>query len=480
MTIHHDQIVTFGTFRCRAGVRTIVGMRRIVFLLLIAPIVFAQTPTVGSIEIPNARIGYIAYTKEGASRPLLFAFNGGPGSSSTWLHMGILGPRRVVIADASVQNNPWTILDKADLVLIDPVGTGTSVATGNAQDKDFWNVDADTRSVAAFITRYVNLNGRWASPKFILGESYGSIRAALVVDTLQESGMSFNGVILVAPALTTQAIFFGEGNDLPFAFHIPTYAALAQYHGVTAPIPLKEVREFALGPYATALLRGDSLDAAERQRIVELLHRYTGLSTELIDRANLRIGRGQFAHELLRRENVTLGILDGRFKNRSIDPLAMRSSYDPSLTTVDPAFTAAFFDYYHRELHADPAQQYVVLNLQAAETWTWIRGDGFYPVNAALSLGHALVMNPQLRVLMMAGLYDLQTPFLSAEYMADHLGAGPEARARVEVKNYPAGHMMYVNDAAARQFKADVAALIERATRAPDGSGAASHRPPSP
>ena len=438
---------------------------------------------------PYASIGYVSYTKNGvtdpARRPLTFAYNGGPGSSSVWLHMGVLGPRRIVTSDAadtppppySVVDNGYSILDVSDLVMIDPVGTGISKAVGDAKDKDFWSVDGDIESFARFIRQFVTENGRWGSPKYLLGESYGTTRSAGIVDVLQSShGMAFNGVILVSPALDLAAIFdVIPANQQPYPLFLPTFAAVAWYHNALPNRPaelapfLAEVREFALGEYAHALLLGDALPAAERAAVIEKLHAYTGLSQEYIDKADLRVHEGQFTKELLREHRETVGRLDARFLGASFDQLGEEAETDPMSTAVGGAFTAAFLDYYHRELKVATDRTYV-LGAPLWKSWDFSHkvGGADFPqpmVNTGPDLAHALGINPNLRVLILQGLYDLATPLLATEYAIAHLGLPPEARSRVEMKVYDAGHMMYIHEPALRQFKADVAAFIAATDR---------------
>ncbi len=438
---------------------------------------------------PYASIGYVAYTKNGvadpARRPLTFAYNGGPGSSSVWLHMGVLGPRRIVTSDAAatppppyqVADNASSVLDVTDLVMIDPVGTGISAAVGEAKDKEFWGVDADIEEFVRFIRAYVTENGRWGSPKYLLGESYGTTRSAGIVDVLQSGhGMAFNGVILVSLALDLGAIFDGiPANQQPYPLFLPTYAAVAWYHKALPERPaelapfLAEAREFALGEYAHALLLGDALPAAERSAVIARLHRFTGLSEDYIDKADLRVREGQFTKELLREHRETVGRLDARFLGTSFDQLGEEAEMDPMSTAVGGAYTAAFLDYYHRELKVGTDRTYV-LGAPLWKSWDFSHkiGGADFPqpmVNTGPDLAHAVGTNPALRVLILQGLYDLATPLLATEYSVAHLGLPAEARSRVEIKVYDAGHMMYIHEPALRQFKADVAAFIAATDR---------------
>lgn len=453
----------------------------------------SYTATAGTMIVRNAKdepaasIGYTAYTKKDGdvqNRPITFAFNGGPGSSSIWLHIGALGPRRVVTVDAGptppppyqVVDNPSSVIDRTDLVMIDPVGTGFSRAVGDSTNKDFWGVDQDIESVSRFIKEYVSANGRWRSPKFLLGESYGSTRAGGIAKYLEvRENMAWNGVILVSVALDIEAIFAWPGNDRPYPLILPTFAAVAALHKALPEAPaaldpfLDEVRAFALGEYSAALAKGDRLSEAERDALAGKLHRYTGLSADYWKRANLRVRESQFAQELLRDKREVVGRLDGRFLGRSLDALSVEADYDPQSAAISAAFTAAFLDYLHADLKFGQGKTYVVSSDEAAPSWDWKHNTGWFvasPVpNTGLDLGEAMIYNPNLRLLVLNGLYDLATPFFATESMIDHLGLPAELRDHVEMKYYPAGHMMYLYEPSLRQWKADIAGFIDRATR---------------
>lgn len=437
-------------------------------------------------DTPVASIGYVAYTKpdvkDPAQRPITFAYNGGPGSSSMWLHMGALGPRRVVATDAGqtppppyrVVDNAYTLIDRTDLVLIDPVGTGLSRGLGPKKDKDFWGVDPDIESVSGFIQQYVTENNRWNSPKYLLGESYGTTRSAGIVDYLQtRDNMAFNGVVLVSVALDLEAIFNGPGNERPFPLFVPSFAATSYYHHVLPSPPadrdafLKEVRAWALGPYTSALMQGDALGDAERQVVAAKLHEYTGLSLAYIEKANLRVTEPEYTQELLREHRETVGRLDSRYTGVTFDPLAQNAEYDPQSASISAAFTAAFLDYYHRELTVPGDRNYVV-TAEAYKSWDWkhhVGGGVQQMVNTGVDLGHAIGFNPDLRVLVLNGVYDLATPFAATEYMMNHLGLAPALRSRVIMKYFDAGHMMYLNEPSLGRMKADVAAFIDQTDR---------------
>ena len=435
-------------------------------------------------EKPYASIGYVAYTKNGVADPsrgpVKFPYTGGPGWGSIWGHWGGRGPRGSCTGAGAgtppppyaVVDNAYSVLDVTDLVMIDPVGTGVSAAIGEAEDKEFWSVDGDIESFCRFIAQYVTETARWNSPKYLLGESYGTTRSAGIVDSLQEKwGMSFNGVILVSPALDLGAVFDGiPGNEQPYPLFVPTYAAVAWYHKALpnppAELPpfLAEVRAWALGEYARALLMGSALPATERTAVIAKLAEYTGLSREYIDRANLRVRQSEFTRELLRERRGTVGRLDARFLGTAFDPLGQYAEFDPMAAAVAGAFTASFLDYYHRELKAGADRTYV----RSAPLWkSWdfkhkVAGSEFPQpmVNTGPDLAHALGYNPHLRVLVLQGIYDLATPALATEYTIDHLDLAPELRENIEISYYDAGHMMYIHEPSLRQFKADVAAFI--------------------
>ena len=432
---------------------------------------------------PEAQFGYTAYVMKGVTdptkRPITFAYNGGPGSSSIWLHMGALGPRRIVTTDAGmtppppyqVVDNDQSILDVSDLVMIDPVGTGFSHALGKKENKDFWGTDPDIASVSQFIFQYVSDNDRWNSPKFLLGESYGTTRSAGVVDYLwNEKGMAVNGVVLVSVALDLEAIFQWPGNERPYPFFVPTFAATAWYHKALPDQPeklepfLDEVRAWAMGPYRAALAKGDRLADEERSEIVSKLHEYTGLSEDYIRKANLRVTEPEFTHELLNDQRQTVGRLDSRFTGFTFDQLGEGAEYDPQSEAVTAAYTAAFLDYYHRDLQYGRDKTYHV-SAQVFGSWDFkhrVPGSRFpMPmVNTGVDLGQALGLNPNLRVLVLNGYFDLATPFLATEYMFSHLGLPPELAAHVTMKYFEAGHMMYLHPESLAQMKSAVAGFI--------------------
>ncbi|HEY1249543.1 MAG TPA: hypothetical protein VGH97_00040 [Thermoanaerobaculia bacterium] len=458
-----------------------------------SPVAF--TATAGTLIVKNAKeepwgsIGYVAYVRKDAGpsarRPIAFCYNGGPGSSSIWLHMGALGPRRVVVADGTatppppyqVVDNAYSMLDRADIVMIDPVGTGISRPVGEFKDKDFWGVDPDIESVSRFIEQYVSENGRWNSPKYLIGESYGTTRSAGVVDWLQsKGGMSFNGVVLISVATDLGAIFALPGNDQPYPLYLPSYAATAWYHKLVANPPkdlepwLTEVRQYAAGEYAAALAEGARLSEERRAAVVKKLSSYTGLSEQYLRLADLRVTESEFTQELLRQRGVTVGRLDARFVGPTMDPLAKETEDDPQSNAITGAYTAAFLDWYHEGLKFGQGKSYNVF-ADAFLTWDFRHKVAGVPfplpsqTNTNIDLGHAMRYNPNLQVLVLNGLFDLATPFFATESMMAHVSPDKTVQARIALKYYPGGHMMYVNEASLKTMKADMADFVARTSR---------------
>jgi carboxypeptidase C (cathepsin A) len=438
---------------------------------------------------PIAAIGYIAYThrepKEAGARPVTFAFNGGPGSSSLWLHMGVLGPKRVLVSDPTptpaapyrTTDNEFSLLNVSDVVMIDPVGTGISHAVCDHKDEEFWGVDPDIDSVGRFIAQYVSDNNRWTSPKYLLGESYGTTRGAAIVNYLHaRRSLTFNGLILVSVATDIEAIFAAlPGNDRPYAVYLPGYAAVAWYHHMVPSQPaalepfLAEARQYAMGPYVAALLKGDALTEDERDAVAQRMHEYIGLPVEYLKAANLRVSENEFAHELLKARRLTVGRLDGRFVGPTSDLLAKETDYDPQSSAISAAYAAAFLDYYHGELRFGQGETYRTTNFGIGEKWKWTHrtAQGEQPiVNSGVDLADALIKDPNLRVLVLNGYYDLATPFSATEFVMMHLGVPREVGAHVQMKYYEAGHMMYVHPPSLAKMKRDLDAFISSTARA--------------
>ena len=437
----------------------------------------------------NASIFYMAYTrndvKDVTQRPLAFLYNGGPGSSSIWLHMGSFGPKRVVTTDAEATppppyrlvDNSNSLLDKADLIFIDPVGTGFSRALGKAKNQDFWGVDEDVKSLAQFIGSYVSRNNRWNSPKFLIGESYGTFRSVALVNYLQEHDhMDFNGVVLISSVLDLGTISFHPGQDLPYILYVPSYAATAWYHKVLQSQPadlntfLADARKFAATEYADALMKGAKLSAREKAAVVKKLAQFTGLSEDYISKANLRVNLAQFREELQRSRGRTTGRLDARFSGPSYDPLAEYAGYDPQSTAVSGAFTAVFNTYIREELKFGQNLHYNVSAEGAGRNWDWKRsaGRGFgFPgaPNVEGDLVQAMIGNTHLQIEVENGLYDLATPFFGTEYTMDHLDLPEKLQSRIHQKYYDAGHMMYLREEDLAKLKNNAASFIEAASK---------------
>ncbi|HEY6839041.1 MAG TPA: peptidase S10 [Geobacteraceae bacterium] len=443
------------------------------------------TVTTGMMPIGNAKgeteasIFYVAYTADTADknskRPLIFAFNGGPGSSSVWLHLGAVGPRRVVLKDDGhmppppyeLTDNADTWLDQADLVFIDPVGTGYSRAVKPEEANKFFSLKGDIESVGEFIRLYLTRYERWTSPLFIVGESYGSTRAAGLAGHLAEHGITFNGIILVSTVLNFSTISFSPGNDLPYALFLPSYAATAWYHKKLAPeltanlaTTLTEVERWALNDYLSALAKGDKLRPDERREIVAKLARYTGVSERYVDNSNLRLEEPRFSKELLREERKTIGRFDGRLQGVDLAPAGDYPTFDPSLAAVRPPFTATFNHYVRRELGYKSDQEYYILG-GGIGRWDWGGGNSFADTSEALS--EAFTKNPYMKLFVASGTFDLATPYLGTEYTLDHLGLDPSLRKNITTTRYDAGHMMYTDSKARAQLKQNVAAFLRSA-----------------
>jgi carboxypeptidase C (cathepsin A) len=429
----------------------------------------------------KASIFFVAYTKNGvgdlSKRPIMFVFNGGPGSSAVWLHLGAFGPRRVLVGKAGeplpppyrLVDNENTLLDQTDLVFIDPVSTGYSRPGPGQAAKQFHGVQGDIQSVGDFIQLYASRYQRWGSPKFVAGESYGTTRAAGLSSYLQDqNGLNLNGVILISTVLNHATLRFDEGNDLPYPLFLPTYTATAWYHKklpsdlqMDRARTLKEVEEFALGPYTAALMKGNKLRPEERQEIVHKLVRYTGLSEDFVRRANLRIQIGRFTEELLRDRNMVVGRYDSRYKGLDLDALSPRAGYDPSYTAVQGAFTATLNQYLEQELHYKSDRTYEILTGRV-QPWDYGNAKNRY-LNVATSLEQAMVKNPYLRVFQANGYYDLATPFFATEYTFNHMEPAQALAGRVAMGYYEAGHMMYLHGPSHHKLKRDLTDFIQAA-----------------
>jgi carboxypeptidase C (cathepsin A) len=454
------------------------------------------TATAGNLLIKEeagkvkASIFFVAYTKAGvtdpATRPITFTFNGGPGSSAVWLHLGAFGPKRVLLGDEGealpppyrLVENANTLLDLTDLVFIDPVSTGYSRAAPGQDVKQFHGVQEDVHSVGDFIRLYTTRFGRWDSPKFLAGESYGTTRAAGLASYLQgQHGLYLNGIILISTVLNFQTLSFADGNDLPYPLFLPGYTATAWYHK-RLPVELQssplrrvldEAERFAQADYTLALMKGDKLTKGERQDIASRLARYTGLSVPYILRNNLRVPMGRFAAELLRDQRRGIGRYDSRYKGPDVDPAGERPGYDPSYTAVHGAYTACLNQYLKGELKYHSELPYEILTGRV-NPWSFKEATNRY-LNVSGSLRQALTHNPSLRVFVASGYYDLATPYLATEYTFNHLGLDRTLTGHVTMGYYEAGHMMYLRQSAHRQLKRDLAAFFQNTLRGTGGNG---------
>jgi carboxypeptidase C (cathepsin A) len=455
------------------------------------------TATVGTIILKNekdepvAAFGYTAYVKDGetdaTARPITFSYNGGPGSSSMWLHLGVMGPRRVVVNDPQpngpapykIEDNNYSILDVSDVVMMDPIGTGISRSVGKGKNADFWGVDGDIQSVSQFIRNYVHENERWLSPKFLLGESYGTFRSAGVADFLQSRfGISMNGVVLVSNVLDIRTLSYNPGDDISYIVNFPTYAATAWYHNKLANKPasleayLKEVRTFCWTDYNSALMQGDQLSAADRDKILTKLAAYSGVSKDYWDKANLRVNQPQFAQELLRSTGEMVGRLDSRYRGIAVNVLAENAENDPQSAQISPAYMSAFMHYYTTELKVSKDKTYNTSAYALPDfKWNWKhhRSDGLFgdQVSPTTSpdLVSAMTNNPKMKIMVMNGIYDMATPFGATEYTFDHLGLDKRLKGNIVQKYYEAGHMMYIHPESGVKFKKDVVEFIASALK---------------
>lgn len=432
---------------------------------------------------PHATVFFIAYTRLGlsetnpAARPITFSFNGGPGSSSVWLHLGLLGPRRVFLnedgglppAPYRLVNNDFSLLDESDLVFIDPVSTGYSRPVPGEDARKFHGVEEDLASVGEFIRLYTTRYERWLSPKFLIGESYGTTRAAGLSGYLEDNyGMYLNGIVLVSSVLDFSTLSFGAGNDLPYILYLPSETAAAWYHKkLPADLQadrakaLAESEQFALGDYSRALMQGATLSAADRQNIVRTLARLTGLSEDYVDRADLRIHAQQFFKELLRSERLTIGRYDTRRTGVDRTATGDTSEYDPSYASVLGPYSAGLNDYVRRDLKFRSDLPYEVLSGRV-QPWNYGVAQNRY-LDVAETLRTAMTHNPYLKVFVANGYYDMATPYLATRYTFDHIGLPGDLRTNVTMGYYDSGHMIYVNRPSLEQLKKDIAGFLHSA-----------------
>ena len=443
---------------------------------------------------PTAQMFYVAYFKQGADagqRPITFLYNGGPGSSTVWLHMGAFGPKRVSTpgdthlpaAPYKLENNAYSLLDISDLVFIDMPGTGFGRLYGKDSAKAFWGVDQDGHAFARFIARFLTKYNRWNSPKYLFGESYGTTRSAVLSNMLENGkGIDLNGVILLSQVLNFGDLPDGPqgnpGNDMPYQLELPTFAATAYYHHKLPQQPsslepfLKEVENFSMGDYARALGQGDQLPATDKQAIAEKLHNYTGLPVAYILKANLRVSGGDFEQNLQADDNMTTGRLDSRFSGPTINPLSEEAEYDPQSSAISSAYISLFNQYARQVLKYGNGESYLSEAIFGSHSWDMKRGqpgggsDGA-SLNVMPDLANAMKTNPQLKVMLNAGYYDLATPFYAAVYEEHHLPIEQSLAGNIQYAFYESGHMVYVNDASLHQLHDRVAAFI----RSTDNSG---------
>ena len=447
----------------------------------------AYTATAGTMLLseefgdPKASVFYMAYTLDGvrdkAARPVAFCFNGGPGSSSVWLHLGVLGPRRVELKPNgelppppfNLVDNEFSLLDECDLVFIDPVSTGYSRPAPETDPSEFHGVEEDIRSVGEFIRLYATRHDRWQSPKFLIGESYGTTRAAGLSGHLQgELGMYLNGIILVSSVLDFQTLRFNQGNELPYVLFLPSFAATAWYHDALDKSKwqsldqlLDEAEAFAAGRYSAALFAGDGLPEAERLEVASQMAAFTGLSAEYVERAGLRVSMQMFGKELLRSRGLTVGRFDSRFTGIDRFRTGERPDYDASYAAALGPFTAALNHYVRSELKFESDLPYEILT---GRVYPWNFGDwenSYLNLNESLRL--AMTRNPYLKVFVANGYYDLATPYFATEYTFNHLGLDKSLRHNISMGYYEAGHMMYANLPSLIKLKQDMAAFIREA-----------------
>lgn len=432
----------------------------------------------------QANIFTISYIKEGVDhaedRPIMFLFNGGPGSSAVWLHLGAFGPKRVTLSNDpldfgappySLADNPNTLLRFSDLVFVDPVGTGYSHALGKYRDKDFWGVDEDSAVLADFIRAYLTANKRWNSPKYLGGESYGTLRASVLIRDLELKlldGVSFNGVVLLSVALDVRTFLNpGPGNELPYIIDLPTYAATAFYHKALPEQPsdlsafLHQAEEFAATEYQQALFQGNNLPADQENAIAEKLHHFTGLSVDYLKRCHIRIDQNRFLKELLRSRGLTLAVHDTRFTGKDPDDAGENVGVDPFLFGVSGPYVSSMNNYLSTDLGVKISEPYTVFSIEAAQTWKRA-GDGNQAfsgfLNTAANLQQAASTNKDFRIFVASGMHDLTTAYFGTQYVFAHSGIDKD---RVTLKNYFGGHMMYIYLPSLQQLASDIGVFMK-------------------
>src|ERR1700730_17587961 len=447
------------------------------------------TATVGMMPIKNregeteARIFFMAYTLNEAGnrnrRPLTFSFNGGPGSASVWLHLGAIGPRRVPMnPDGTMPPPPYELVDnqqtwltQTDLVFIDPVGTGYSRAARPELAQKFFGLQGDIDSVGEFIRMYLTRFERWTSPLFLAGESYGTTRASALSGYLIGRGIAFNGIVLISTIMNFETTDFAAGNDLPYVMFLPSYAATAWYHKKLPPDlqsksvqkVVAEVEQWATNEYTLALGKGDRLTGQERQDVVATLARYTGLSPQFVDNANLRVSLGLFRKELLRSEKRSIGRLDARFKGFDANYATDSPDFDASEAAIRPPYTSTFNNYVRSELGYKTDLEYYILGGGITSPWNWNTNNGY--VDTSVALRSALARNPYLKIFVAMGYYDMATPYFAVDYTLHHISLDPVLLRNFSTGYYEAGHMMYIDEKQLGRLRADVGKFIDDSQR---------------
>ena len=447
------------------------------------------TATTGMMPIKNrdgeteARIFFMAYTLDDAGthsrRPLTFSFNGGPGSASVWLHLGAIGPKRVPMnADGTMPPPPYQLVDneytwltQTDLVFIDPVGTGYSRAARPDLAAKFFGLNGDIESVGEFIRMYLTRYERWTSPLFLAGESYGTTRASALSGYLIGRGIAFNGIVLISTIMNFETADFAPGNDLPYIMYLPSYAATAWYHKKLPPDLqpksvqqlVAEVEQWAANDYALALGKGDRLTGSERQDVITKLARYTGLSQQFLDNANLRVPLNLFRKELLRAEKRSIGRLDARFKGYDSSYASDSPDFDASEAAIRPPYTSTFNNYVRTELNYKSDLEYYILGGGITSPWNWGTNNGY--VDTSIALRTALARNPYLKIFVAMGYYDMATPYFAVDYTLHHISLDPMLLRNFSTGYYEAGHMMYIDEKSLAKLRSDVGKFIDEAQR---------------
>jgi carboxypeptidase C (cathepsin A) len=426
----------------------------------------------------EARMFFMAYTLDDAGRgrrPLTFSFNGGPGSASVWLHLGAIGPRRVKMnPDGMMPAPPYELVDneqtwltQTDLVFIDPVGTGYSRAVKPEQASKFFGLQGDIESVGEFIRLYLTRYERWTSPLFLAGESYGTTRASALSGYLIDRGIAFNGIMLISTIMNFETTNFAAGNDIPYVLFLPSYAATAWYHkklasdlqSKTVQQVVSEAESWASGEYTLALEKGGRLTAQERQDAVAKLSRYTGLSPQFVDNANLRVSLNLFRKELLRDQRRSIGRLDARFKGFDTNLASDSPDYDPSEAAIRPPYTSTFNHYVRSELGYKNDLEYYILGGGIWSPWNWGTNNNY--VDTSVALRNALAKNPYLKIFVAMGYYDMATPYYAAEYTVHHISLDPMLLRNFSTGYYEAGHMMYIDEKSLVRMRADIGKFIQ-------------------